>query len=145
MPNGKQISEHNITLFEAWVATQSDEDFSQIIMRGKLNRTEIAKAVGFGKSALNQNPQIKKRLEELENGLRKLRILPPLTEKAKKEIGKPKEYDSTRNKRRHESMRLSVLEQENIELKTRVKDLDSQLERYGELSESLYEIGIMPR
>ena len=145
MASGRQKAEQNIASFESWVATQSDEDFAQIVFGGKLNRSEIAKAVGCGKSALQQNPTMKKRLEELESGLRERSVMPPLTENAKKEIDKPKEYDSTQNKRRHESMRLSVLEQENIELKTRVKDLESQLERYGELSESLSEIGIMPR
>tara|TARA_R110001583_G_scaffold52178_1_gene162328 strand:- start:12846 stop:12968 length:123 start_codon:yes stop_codon:yes gene_type:complete len=40
---------------------------------------------------------------------------------------------------------LSSLEAENIELKAKVKELESKLERFGELSETLSEIGYMPR
>lgn len=54
MANGRQRAEQNIAAFDAWVATQSDEDFAQIIFQGKLNRMEVAKGVGCGKSALNQ-------------------------------------------------------------------------------------------
>jgi hypothetical protein len=53
MANGRQLAEQNIAAFEAWVATQSDEDFAQIIFQGNLNRMEVAKGVGCGKSVLS--------------------------------------------------------------------------------------------
>lgn len=145
MANGRQRAEQNIAAFEAWVATQSDEDFAQIIFQGKLNRMEVAKGVGFGKSSLNQNPALRKRLKELEEHLRERGVLPPLTEKAKVQANQPKEYDNKAARRILDTKRTSQLEQENIELKARVQELEAQLERFGELSEVLSEMGMMPR
>ena len=145
MASGRQLAEQNIAAFEAWVATQSDEDFAQIIFKGKLNRMEVAKGVGCGKSALNQNPSLRKRLTELEEQLRNRGVLPPLSDKAKAQAGQPKEYDNKSARRILDTKRTSQLEQENIELKARVKELEAQLERFGELSEVLSEMGMMPR
>ena len=143
--NGQQKAQQNLNNFQAWVATQTDDDFKQIVVRGNLNRGEVAKAVGCGKSALTQNPLIIKVLSELEDKLRDKGVLPPLTELAKKESGKPKQYDNTINRKLIDSRRLSSLEAENIELKTKVKELEGKLERFGELSETLSEMGFMPR
>ena len=44
-----------------------------------------------------------------------------------------------------QELRLVTLEQENIELKAKVNELQRRLERYGELSETLAEMGFMPR
>ena len=145
MASGQQIGRQNFDAFRSWVATQSDDDFKQIVVKGKLNRVEVAKAVGCGKSALTQNPSIIKALSELEDKLRDKGVLPPQTETAKKESDKPKQYDNTVNRKVLDSRRLSSLEAENIELKTKVKELEGRLERFGELSETLSEVGFMPR
>jgi hypothetical protein len=145
MANGKQQAQQNLDAFLTWVATQEDDDFRQIMFRGQLNRGEIAKAVGFGKSALTQNPELRTKLKQLEDSLRNKGVLPPLTDIAQKEVGKPKKYDNTANRKAMDSRRLSSLEAENIELKAEVKELKSMLERYTELSESLSEMGFMPR
>lgn len=145
MANGQQKAQQNLDAFQAWVATQQDDDFKQIAFRGQLNRIEVAKAVGCGKSALNQNPELRKSLKKLEDKLRKKGVLPPLTEAAKRETDKPKQYDNTANRKTLDSQRLSSLEAENIELKAKVKELEGKLERFGELSETLSEMGFMPR
>lgn len=152
MANGQQKSTQNLTSFLTWQATMTDEGYRQIIFRGALNRGDIAKACLIGKSALNQNPHIKNALKELEDDLRCRGVLPPLTVKAEAESGKPKEYDNTANSRMMDSKRVSLLEQENIELKAEVNELKkelesklSKLERFGELSEALAETGMMPR
>ena len=145
MANGQQKAQQNLDAFHAWVATQTDDDYKQIAFRGQLSRTEVAKAVGFGKSALTQNPDIRTDLEKLENDLREKGVLPPLTDTAKKESHKPKQYDNTASRKALDSRRLSSLEAENIELKAKVKELESKLERFGELSETLSEMGFMPR
>jgi hypothetical protein len=54
MASGQQKAQQNVNSFLIWKATQSDDDFRQIIFRGSLNRGEIAKAIGCGKSALTQ-------------------------------------------------------------------------------------------
>ena len=143
--NGQQRAQENIEAFEVWQATQSHEDFKQIIHRGQLNRGEVAKAVDCGKSALSQNPLLRKALEALENELREEGVLPPLTKAAKQNTDKPKQYDNTANKKLLDSKRVSALETENIELKAKVRELESKLERFGELSETLSEMGFMPR
>ena len=145
MASGQQKAQQNLDAFQSWVATQQDDDFKQIVFRGQLNRIEVAKAVGFGKSALNQNPDIRKHLKKLEDNLRDKGVLPPLTDTAKKEADKSKQYDNTVNRKALDSKRLSALEAENIELKTKVKELECKLERFGELSETLSEMGFMPR
>lgn len=145
MANGQQKAQQNFDAFQAWSATQTDDDYKQIAFRGQLSRTEVAKAVGFGKSALNQNPDIRKRLKKLEDDLREKGVLPPLTDTAKKEIDKPKQYDNTANRKALDSKRSSLLEAENIELKAKIKELEGKLKRFGELSETLSEMGFMPR
>ena len=71
--------------------------------------------------------------------------MPQLTGKTVKDADKSKEYDNTVNRRTMDSRRVSSLEQENIELKAKVNELESKLERFGELSETLAEMGMMPR
>ncbi len=145
MQNGKQKAQKNLEAFQLWSATQTDNDFKQIIYRGQLNRGEIAKAVGFGKSALVQNPALKRALDALEDSLRVKNVLPPLTEAAKKDSGKPKEYDNSSSRKLLDSKRVSTLEAENLELKAKIKELESKLERYRELSETISEMGFIPR
>ncbi|MBF4355024.1 VPA1267 family protein, partial [Vibrio anguillarum] len=70
MASGQQKAQQNLEAFEAWKATQTDDDFKQILFRGQLNRIEVAKGIGCGKSALNQNPALKKALKALEGDLR---------------------------------------------------------------------------
>ena len=84
-------------------------------------------------------------LKTLEDNLREKGILPPLNSIAKKTIGKPKKYDNTAHRRALNSNRLSSLEAENIELKVKIRELESKLERFGELSDTLSEMGFMPR
>ena len=145
MANGQQKAEQNLKAFRSWVATQTHDDFKQIIFRGQLNRGEVATAVGCGKSALNQNPVLKKELGELENALREKGVLPPLSETAKQDKTAPKKYDSTANRKKLDSKRVSTLEAENIELKAKVTELENKLARFGELNETLAEMGFMPR
>lgn len=145
MASGQQKAQQNLDAFLAWSATKTDDDYRQIAFRGQLNRIEVAKAVGFGKSALNQNPDIRKHLKKLEDNLRDKGVLPPLTDTAKKEADKPKQYDNTANRKALDSKRSSSLEAENVELKAKIKELEGKLKRFGELSETLSEMGFMPR
>lgn len=145
MPGGQIISKKNIDSFLVWSASMTDDGFRQIIFRGQLNRTEISKAIGCGKSALTQNPELRKLLTSLEDKLRKNGVLPLLTEDAKAKATEPKPHDYTARRRQLDSRRLSTLEQENIELKAKLNELEKKLQRYGELSNTLSEMGFMPR
>ncbi|WP_067581821.1 VPA1267 family protein [Endozoicomonas ascidiicola] len=145
MANGQQKAQQTLEAFEVWKATQTDDDFRQIMSRGQLSRKEVATAIGCGTSAFRQNPALKNALKALEDNLRDKGILPPLTESAEKAADKPKLYDNTANRRMLDARRLSSLEAENIELKAKVKELEGRLKRFGELSETLSDMGFMPR
>lgn len=144
MANGQEKARQNLAAFQQWVATQADEDFKQIVFRGQLNRSEVAKAIGFGKSALRQNPAIKQALKTLEDELRDRDILPSTAEQAQAQKSAPKAYAPSVNKSNMESKQLASLEHENAELRVRVAVLEAKLKRYGELSEVLTEYGIAP-
>jgi uncharacterized protein YceH (UPF0502 family) len=143
--NGQQKSKQNINAFELWAASQTDDDFRQITHKGQLHRGEIAKATGIGKPALRQNPAIKRSLEELENKLRERKILPLLTCEGDQHKSQPQLYDVEATRRARNDQRASRLEQENVELKARVKELERRLARFGELSDAITEMGMVPR
>lgn len=58
--NGQQKAEANLETFKQWILLQTPESFTQITHRVELKRVDIAKACGFAKSALVQNPSIRK-------------------------------------------------------------------------------------
>ena len=89
MANGQEKARENLVAFQRWAATQTDNDFKQIVFRGQLNRGEVASAIGIGKSALRQNPAIKSALDNLETVLRERGVLPPLTETAQQQRSAP--------------------------------------------------------
>ncbi|WP_429104373.1 VPA1267 family protein, partial [Aeromonas allosaccharophila] len=97
------------------------------------------------RSALVQNPELRKKLQHLEDSLREKGVLPPITAQVKKHADAPKTYDPTTHRRLLDTKRVSILEQENIELKAQLRELKARLERFGELSETLAEMGILPR
>ena len=143
--NGQQKSKQNIDAFQLWAASQADDDFQQIIYQGQLNRGEFAKATGIGKPALRQNPAIKRMLEDLEKDLRARKVLPPLTQASEQQKDQPKRYNVEASRQARNDQRAARLEQENIELKARVRELEGRLARFGELSETLAEMGVVPR
>src|SRR5208337_2039231 len=89
MASGKQIAEQNFLAFSKWVASKTDDDYRQMVIRGVLSRKEIAKECGITRSACDQNPRIKAALKQLERGLRERGILPPLVEKSSEHSDEP--------------------------------------------------------
>lgn len=143
MANGQQVAKKNIDSFIAWASSQSDDDFRELIFQGKLNRTEIAKHIGCGKSALRQNPALRQSIDALELDLRERGVLPQIQESFSELDIKP--HISTSSVNTNETKRIAVLEQENMELKLKIKELENNLERFNELSNSLYDLGLFPR
>lgn len=143
MANGQQVAKKNLNSFIAWASSQSDNDFRELIFQGKLNRTEIARYIGCGKSALRQNPALRQAIDDLELELINKGILSPVQEKDNKPEIKP--YVNSTNINSNEIKRIAFLEQENMELKVKNKELEQRLERFNELSNSLYELGLFPR
>lgn len=150
MANGQQKAKENVIAFRNWVATMTDDDYRQLVFRGLLNRTEVAKAIGCAKSALRQNPALKRELEKLENSLRPplSDVLPPLTEEAESNKDTVKQYDTSKSKSMRESKRLSELEVENNQLKAENDALRSALKRHelmAEVASTLVKFGLVKK
>lgn len=116
-----------LNMFKAWEASMSDDDFTDIIYPGKLNRGQIKKLSGVSDEAIKRNSKVKAALEELEERLRNKGLLPPLSDSGKKAKSGPKKYDNTANRKLLDSKRISALEAENIELKAKVRELEGKL------------------
>lgn len=144
MASGQQVAEENVRRFTVWSASKTDDDFRNMVSRGKLSRTEIAVECGFGKSALSQNPTIVAALADLEAGLRKRGVLPPaeVSDEATSSLV-VRSPDTARLAR--DAERLSRLEQENASLKAENAELKRMLGRYTVLQEALAETGRLPR
>lgn len=127
----------NYNKYVAWKATMTDEAYRQIVNTkdGTLLRSEVAKGCGFAVAALRQNTAIRPDFKELENDLRARRILPDKTDSAKANESKSTHYDRKSGDRARDSMRVTALEQQVLELKARLK-------RYEELAEVLAERGM---
>jgi hypothetical protein len=76
MASGQQLAEENFRKFTAWKQSKTDEDFRNMVVRGALSRRDIAAECVFAGSVLNQNPRVKKALQELEDDLRTRQVLP---------------------------------------------------------------------
>jgi hypothetical protein len=135
MANGQQKSLQNIECFLSWMASTQDDNYKQIIFRGKLNRNEVAKGCGFSKSVLLQNPKVKELLNNLEKSLRKRGVLPDFSDVGQSKLINTKTYDKAYSKNMKDSKRVANLEQKVIEL-------EAKLKRYQELAEVITDMGI---
>lgn len=140
----KDGEQEGLDMFKAWMEDMTDDDYKQIVStKGKLKRIEVAIGCSFSPRRLNQNSKVKEELAGLEDDLRERGILPKMTQKAKDDALKPKEYDQNTSKRVIDANKSSKLERENLELRMRIKKLEDQLERFTELSEVMTETGFI--
>ena len=84
-------------------------------------------------------------IEEHTTNKELLRTIDVLGRETKETKNEPKEYDNSSRKTALLAKHNSNLERENIELKAKVKELENKLERFGELNETLSEMGFMLR
>lgn len=143
MASGQQVAEQNLASFMSWSSSKTDQDFREYVHRGVLKRSEIAAECGFGKSALLQNPGIKKALEALEDGLRARGVLPFVT--GVTPTTEPVVRDSEAKQHKRDGQRLNALEQENAALRAELGKAKSMLDRYKLLSSFIEETGRLPR
>lgn len=137
MANGQQMAEQNFLVFTTWLASRTESDFRQLVSRGVLSRKEIAIECGFGKSALDQNPKIKKALTEAEDALRVRGVLPPIADKSPVKADEPLLREPGKQKQAFDAERLRRLEQENASLRAENGELKRQLERYALIREAI--------
>ena len=144
MSNGQQKAKETVEAFLAWKKEVSEAELAEMEWRGEIKKIELAKAIGCSTSAFRQNPALKNELAQFTDELRQKGILPGVTTETKASAGNPKEYDHTSKLRQMSDQRANKLEQENIELKARIADLEGKLKRYTELSEAMSDLGIIP-
>ncbi|RZO87128.1 MAG: hypothetical protein EVA65_02340 [Oceanococcus sp.] len=140
--------QRNLALFENWAATMTDEAYKQIVYAptGTLNKSEIVKGSTVSLNALKKNQQIKTALERIEDGLRERGILPPLAKTGSGASPKsPRRHDPKANASLKADQRASALEKELVALRAENAQLKASLSRYGELSEVIGELGLIPR
>lgn len=134
--------------FIQWRDSKEQQDFIQLVHRGKLKRKDIAIQIQeeqntkFPKSTLNDNKWVKTLLDELENHLRVESVLPPLTDVAKTEDKKgtsdnPINYDSRKRKAIQDAKRVSELQEVVLQQKARIKQLERQIEHQAS-KENIY-------
>lgn len=59
MVSGQEKAVQNQQTFVEWAASMTDETFRQMVRGGKLNRSEIIKCTGIGRSAFDQNKNVR--------------------------------------------------------------------------------------
>lgn len=127
------------------MASKTDADFRDMVVRGQLFRQEIAKECGFATSVLRQNPMVNEALKSLERQLRERGVLPPQDVAADSETkfvfpvvvaNPPAPADNARLKR---------LESENAALRAEIVQLRSQLGRLRVMDDVLCGTGRLPR
>ena len=134
-----------VEIFLAWKASVSNEDLAVMIANGEIKRGEVAKVIGCGPAAFNQNSALRTEYENFIDELRDSGLLPQLTTKEKAVTGSLVQYDQGAIKRDLNAQRVGNLEQENIELRAKIAELESKLERYVEISVAMAELGFFPQ
>ena len=138
--NGQERAEQNFLAFQAWAASRTDADFREMVTQGRLNRGEICRECGFGRSALVQNPRIKDALLTLEEQLRARGILPVQTLPAEVPLRQKGQLLAAT-----EAERLRKLEAENAGLRAELSELRRRLKRFEAMESLLAETGRLAR
>ena len=140
-------AQDSLNKFDVWVTTQSNADFVAIARGAKLARNDVAKGVGVTRSTLNDNELVKSALLKLEEDLREKGVLAPLANKGEavdissgEQLHDQSANDMRRLKAENERLKAKVVKQDAI-----IDVLRTKLEQYEEISEVLYEAGVMPR
>lgn len=141
--NGQQISEQNFLTFMRWSKDKTDAEFRAMVMRGQLNRQEIARECEFAKSVLAQNPRVKDALKTLEQLLRSRDVLPHVAQPESTRGPLPPSGDTRQVL--VDKARMKRLESENASLRAEVSQLRERLVRYDLMERYMAETGRLPR
>jgi hypothetical protein len=125
-PNGQARAEEDFRTFDARVAGKTDADFREVVTQGRLNRGEICRECNFGRSALIQNPRIKRTLHQLEERLRATGIFPVVTDP-----GRPLPLPARGQLQAiTDGERLKNLHAENADQRAELSELRQRLKRF---------------
>lgn len=125
--NRIEAGKENLAKFESWVVERTDEgDFLDYIRAGKLNRSEVAKELGFGRSVFAQNPAVKELALKLDNDWGQLK---PHVPKTAEELSQARERANDKVKQTEGANsklleRVAMLEAENRQLKLQIANAE---------------------
>ena len=128
MANGQQIANENLAKFEAWIAErEAQDDKIDYIQNGKLNRREVSKELGFGRSVFYQNPAVKELVAKLDSEWGKLK---PAIPKTVRELTEARELANNKVKRTESANskhleKIAMLEAENRQLKVQLMEIEN--------------------
>ena len=128
MANGQQIANENLVKFEKWIAQRKAHgDKLEYIRNGKLNRTEVAKELGFGRSVFAQNPAVRELALKLDDQWGKLK---PAIPKSVRELTEARELANNKVKRTESANskhleKIAMLEAENRQLKVQLMEIEN--------------------
>ena len=128
MSSGQAIGNENFEKFRTWIAERNAQnDKIDYVRNGKLNRSEVAKELGFGRSVFAQNPAIKELALQLDEDWGKLK---PATPKTERELTEARERANEKVKRTEGNNsrlleKIAMLEAENRQLKVQLADLET--------------------
>ncbi len=156
MASGRQLAEHNVSIFTAWIASKSDSDFRRIVHRGALSRSVMARECGFAKSVLTQNPRIKALLSDLETELRITGVLPESSgatalgesqPSLNAALALPFSHNAAKNSSATSELetKLQRLQLENACQHAEIEELRRQLKQFTSIHEALSNSGRLPR
>lgn len=135
--NGIEDGKRNVRLFLAWKA--GVDDFKPYIHQGELNKSRIARELGFGRNAFRDNDDLRdihwpQLLHELEDkGILKQRAANPV-----------EDIPRQRGRNVVAEARMKQLQEENAALKAERDELKKAAVRNGFLNEILETTGRLP-
>lgn len=151
---GREPTDSALTTIERFIVWRDSvelKDFIDFERNGKLVAKWVADGIRekvevFPKSHLSDNPWVKALYNELEDHLRENDVLPDLTPEAKAEAKKgtednPKTHDSSQRKAVCDENHLKALEEENMQLKARLAQLEEQANLAVNIYADLAEMG----
>lgn len=152
MTNTAHLAAQAVAAFNAWIVERDlAGDWADYIRGGKLNRSEVAKECGFGRSAWVQNPGLAQALASVEQRLadqgiltRGVLKLEELPEEVRAEIGAAQEGAKRAMAARGSlEKRVKSLEEQNAVLRAANRDLTEKLRRSMFAEQHLAETGRM--
>ena len=126
--NGQTLGNENLEKFQAWIAQRKKQnDKLDYIRNGKLNRSEVAKELGFSRSVFAQNPAVKELALKLDSEWGKLK---PAIPKSERELVEAREKANEKTKRAESSNsrlleKVAMLEAENRQLKVQLAEIEN--------------------
>ena len=124
----RALGNENFEKLEIWYAERSrDGDLEAYVRNGKLNKSEVAKELGFGRSVWSQNAQVKSFVQEIDAKLADKHDI--IVNKQTKEANHAREKANQKVARTQADnskllQKIAFLEEENRQLRLQLNQLE---------------------